>query len=52
MSIIRVTKLRMRWTVQVAHMGDRVDPHIFRWRNLWEGGHLEEAGAEWNIIIK
>jgi hypothetical protein len=39
---------RMRWTVYVAHIGER---RGFWWGNLRERDHLGDPGAEERIIL-
>jgi hypothetical protein len=44
-----VIELRMRWAGHVACVGDRRS--AYRWRELSEGGHLEEPRAD-RVILK
>jgi hypothetical protein len=52
-NVIRVIKLRrMRWAGNVESLG-KGDGHTgFRWRNLKEKEHLEEADVDRRIILR
>ena len=51
-TITRMNKSRMTWPGHVACMGEKTYVHKIRRENLMEINHLEDLGAERNMVLK